>query len=464
MAPQGINIAVLIVLVVLLGNRATLGFCCWGTSRQNYGQRIIQSRIRSPRSLADNGLDNNDSERITAREDILQKLSGLNAFPMPSSRGGGSDPNGRPSKADLYDEADLGNLLNIHKRISSQTKAKKLEQDPASFIPSLHDLVLQATQGVAVTATENGSASSKSTGLRGGNAERFAWLTEDIQQKRKNISVIASDVDGTLLGSNQAMHPRTKSAVRRAVESAKSNESGTLKYFFPATGKTRWGALNSMGPETAALVSQCPGVFIQGLYCVDQEQNVIFEKKLPRAAVEATEALVLEYNASIVAYDGDDLYSTDLTGNVVDLHEIYGEPMSRKVDAVAGHPTGLHKLLVMDYDLDKVAKIRPLLEAMAEQHGACVTQAIPSMLEILPAGCSKALGVAKLCEALGVNPSEELLALGDAENDVGMLEMAAIGVAVGNGCGLAKKAADIVLDESNDEGGAGLAMEVLGGV
>ena len=69
----------------------------------------------------------------------------------------------------------------------------------------------------------------------------------------------------------------------------------------------------------------------------------------------------------------------------------------------------------MDYDLEKIAKLRPLLETLAEQHGACVTQAIPSMLEILPMGCSKALGVAKLCEALGFNPSEELLALGDAE-------------------------------------------------
>jgi hydroxymethylpyrimidine pyrophosphatase-like HAD family hydrolase len=42
--------------------------------------------------------------------------------------------------------------------------------------------------------------------------------------------------------------------------------------------------------------------------------------------------------------------------------------------------------------------------------------------------------VAKLCEAFGIDPSTELLAIGDAKNDVGMLEMASIGVAVGNAC------------------------------
>ena len=52
----------------------------------------------------------------------------------------------------------------------------------------------------------------------------------------------------------------------------------------------------------------------------------------------------------------------------------------------------------------------------------------------------------------------------ETPKNVGMLKMAAIGVAMGNGSGLAKDAADDVLEESNDKGAAGLAMEVLGGV
>jgi P-type E1-E2 ATPase len=52
--------------------------------------------------------------------------------------------------------------------------------------------------------------------------------------------------------------------------------------------------------------------------------------------------------------------------------------------------------------------------------------------------------------------------MGDGENDVEMLQMASIGVAVGNAGPLAQEASDFVMTETNDEGGAGAAMEVFG--
>jgi hydroxymethylpyrimidine pyrophosphatase-like HAD family hydrolase len=81
------------------------------------------------------------------------------------------------------------------------------------------------------------------------------------------------------------------------------------------------------------------------------------------------------------------------------------------------------------------------------------------MLEILPEGCSKALGVTKLCEELGIDPKSQLLAIGDAENDVEMLKMASVGVAVGNANDMAKAAADVVVPLTSCEGGAGLTIE-----
>ncbi len=52
---------------------------------------------------------------------------------------------------------------------------------------------------------------------------------------------------------------------------------------------------------------------------------------------------------------------------------------------------------------------------------------------------------------------------GDAENDVGMLEGSAVGVAVGNAGSAAKDASDIVLPLTASEGGVGLALkEILG--
>ena len=53
---------------------------------------------------------------------------------------------------------------------------------------------------------------------------------------------------------------------------------------------------------------------------------------------------------------------------------------------------------------------------------------------------------------------------GDAENDVGMLEDAAIGVAVNNADEICKNAVDVVLPLTSKEGGVGLALEVILGV
>lgn len=361
-----------------------------------------------------------------------------------------------PSKSQVYNDDELQNLWDLHKQLSSQTPRVQQSMENVleeAMIPSIHDLVME-TLGDISGSSINGNSNNAAE-------PSYSWWTEEIQQRSRNIKAIASDVDGTLIGSDQTVHPRTKSAIQKAVQAAFSPME-PLQWFFPATGKTRAGALNSLGPEIAALLQQCPGVFIQGLYCVYGDK-VIFEKKLNGDAVSACEELVAKTGTSIIAYDGDNLYTTDLTQTVINLHAIYGEPLSQEIPSIAGHVPGVHKILVCDDDNDKLVNVvRPQMEKLAAANNARVTQAVPTMLELLPEGCSKALGVQKLCEVLGIDPSKDLLAIGDAENDSEMLQMACIGVVVGNGSPPAKEAGDIIMDETSDQGGAGIAIEVLG--
>ncbi len=141
--------------------------------------------------------------------------------------------------------------------------------------------------------------------------------------------------------------------------------------------------------------------------------QVVFEKKLNPTAVEAAEELVANMNVAVVAYDGDDLYTTDLSRiEPVELHEKWGEPASKEIPSLVGHAPGCHKLLIMDNDAEKLkTKVRPVLEELAKKHDCVVTMAIPTMLELLPSGCSKANGVEKLCEHLGIDPASQLLTL-----------------------------------------------------
>ena len=372
----------------------------------------------------------------------------------------------QPGKGDIYSDDELFDLLNLHLAINpeQQEQEQQLNEElNVASIPGIHDLVLEAIGDVTSSSATNEQSTT--------NQLRFDNLQTILREKKPKITAIATDVDGTLLSAGQDLHPITREAVLKAIDQCyNSSNANKIKHFFPATGKSRQGAIGSLGKEIGPLLHKCPGVYIQGLYCIDREGNVVFEKKLPPLVVGEAEQLVLDCGISIVGYDGDDLYTTEQTDVVRSLSEFYGEPtveLVRGVDdtliTLAEHKNGCHKLLIMDNDAEMLKTVvRPKLEKLAEKHGVIVTQALPTMLELLPAGCSKAVGVQKLCDALGIDAETELLALGDAENDAEMLSLASIGVAVGNACPVARSASDFIMTERNDEGGAGLAMEQFG--
>lgn len=105
---------------------------------------------------------------------------------------------------------------------------------------------------------------------------------------------------------------------------------------------------------------------------------------------------------------------------------------------------------------DRVASVRSEAEATFIGR-ASLTTAIPGMLELLPEGASKGAGVQWLLDRLGVD-RERCMALGDGENDVEMLKICGLGVAVGNAGAAAKSVADVVVN-SNDEDGVAQAIE-----
>ncbi|MEM8858707.1 MAG: HAD-IIB family hydrolase, partial [Chloroflexota bacterium] len=76
---------------------------------------------------------------------------------------------------------------------------------------------------------------------------------------------------------------------------------------------------------------------------------------------------------------------------------------------------------------------------------------LETVLEVVPAGSSKGNGVSKALEVLGMT-ADEVMAFGDGDNDIEMLDMMGIGVAMGNGTSAAKAAADYVTLSNDDDG------------
>jgi hypothetical protein len=80
-------------------------------------------------------------------------------------------------------------------------------------------------------------------------------------------------------------------------------------------------------------------------------------------------------------------------------------------------------------------------------------------IDIMPKGIDKSAAIEHILNINGFG-FESLMAFGDAENDIGMIKKAAIGIAMGNAMDLIKENADQIT-QSNEENGIGLVVDRL---
>lgn len=109
---------------------------------------------------------------------------------------------------------------------------------------------------------------------------------------------------------------------------------------------------------------------------------------------------------------------------------------------------------------------RPLLlrlrAVLNESHGETFDSAFShdDYLEVLPKGVDKARAVLSLAAARGLG-SESVAAVGDAQNDIGMIRAAGYGVAMGNAIPELRAAARWVTSSNQDGGVARLIHRIL---
>ena len=92
--------------------------------------------------------------------------------------------------------------------------------------------------------------------------------------------------------------------------------------------------------------------------------------------------------------------------------------------------------------LEQIVALREIAEVTYWHEGAC---------DIVPKGISKSTGIELASKVLNIG-LDEMMAIGDGENDVEMLRDCAVGVAMGNSYDGLRKHADYVTDDIDDDG------------
>lgn len=245
------------------------------------------------------------------------------------------------------------------------------------------------------------------------------------------IKVIASDMDGTLLGEDHKIAPETLSAIKEACDAGIR--------FMICTGRNFPGAMNEL--EGADL--SCDYIVGSGAEVRDPRQQVVRSTAIsPRLCREIYET-VRKYPISVTfCTDGDDYrigteeeVEESLIRQIQAFHlnqcrdeirdtELY-QRMKRNTRVISGieelEKAGLpvYKLFLFSGDLEMLDKIRRELEKNQE---IAVSSSFENNLEITDVKAQKGPVLKEYIESLGYT-MDEVMALGDSLNDYSMLSM-----------------------------------------
>ena len=245
------------------------------------------------------------------------------------------------------------------------------------------------------------------------------------------IKVIASDMDGTLLGEDHKIAPETLSAIKEACDAGIR--------FMICTGRNFPGAMNEL--EGADLT--CDYIVGSGAEVRDPRQQVVRSTAIsPRLCREIYET-VRKYPISVTfCTDGDDYrigteeeVEESLIRQIQAFHlnqcrdgirdtELY-QRMKRNTRVISGieelEKAGLpvYKLFLFSGDLEMLDKIRRELEKNQE---IAVSSSFENNLEITDVKAQKGPVLKEYIESLGYT-MDEVMALGDSLNDYSMLSM-----------------------------------------
>ncbi|MBO7939008.1 MULTISPECIES: HAD family hydrolase [Streptomyces] len=263
---------------------------------------------------------------------------------------------------------------------------------------------------------------------------------------RTAYSLIATDLDGTLLRGDDTFSDRSLDALARVAAAGARH--------LVVTGRPA----PRVRPLLDRLHSRGLAVCGQGAQLYDAGANrllwsVTLDRELAETALGKIEAEVGQVYAA-VDQDGVDGLTLIEPGyemphptlpalRVASRDDLWCEPISK---VLLRHPA------LSDDEL--AATARSVVGSLAT-----VTMSGPGTVELQPCGITKATGLALAAEHLGVGP-EETVAFGDMPNDIPMFVWAGHGVAMANAHPELKALADEVTT-SNEDDGVAVVLERL---
>lgn len=263
----------------------------------------------------------------------------------------------------------------------------------------------------------------------------------------KKPYLIALDLDGTLLNDDKEITDRTKKVIKQAIKEGHKVVISTGRPY--RASKTYY---KELGLDTPII--NFNGAFIH--HPLDPSWGVYhtpLDIETARSVIRTCEAFQLK---NIIAEVVDTVYIQNRVEETVNAFSM-GEPEV--------HTGNLHDILV---DSPTSILIHPFSEdvdlmrsALEKYHAEVIEHRVWAapwhIIEIVRKGLSKAEGLKRVSKYYHI-PQERIIAFGDEDNDLEMIDYAGQGIAMGNAIDELKNIAYAVT-KSNEENGIAIYLE-----
>lgn len=247
----------------------------------------------------------------------------------------------------------------------------------------------------------------------------------------QKTKIIFLDFDGTVYSHASRSIPES---TIEAINGLK--EKGILVYLCSGRSKYEMKAFDLSRIDIDGMV------LTNGQVITDMEDNILYEMAIEGELKEILVDMFREKKIPIYFAANDSLTINYVDDKVIDTQNAVSTSIPT-IGEYNGETFYMCSAFTSSKEqYDRVMELKKIAEVTFWHEG---------VVDIVPKGASKAVGIDKVLEMHGI-ALEDTMGIGDGDNDYEMLEHCAIGIAMGNSRQMIKDIADYVTDDIDDDG------------
>lgn len=250
--------------------------------------------------------------------------------------------------------------------------------------------------------------------------------------------LLALDIDGTLLNSNGKVCKSTIEAIKRVKNKAIMVTISTGR---PIQGVYKYIDLLGL---------KAPIITYNGAMIIDSEtKEIIYDQQLKEEDSRQIIELGLSYDTTLVIWSNNKLYVNRIDDYITAYQSLSGEQARVVEDYEVLYKAGVTKVIWVNKAETLIRYQDEISAVMNLSISYCTSK--PHYLEFFDSHVSKA----KALEFIGNRndiSKEEMIAIGDGNNDIEMIEYVGMGVAMENATDRVKDVSNYITTSNDDKG------------